>query len=395
MIQRKPDTAAVLIVAAGTGSRMGEGAPKQYRPLAGRPVLRRTVEAFLAAGFAPGQIQVVIAPGGREACAQALAGLALPAPVEGGKTRQESVFRGLEALASRNPETVLIHDAVRPFADAALIGRVLAALAEGAGGAIPAIPVTDTVKTVDGTGRVTATPDRSAMMLAQTPQGFRFQAIMEAHRRFAAESCTDDAALAERAGLTVRTVAGSEANRKLTTPADWQWAEGRFPARTATGLGTDVHAFGDPADGAAVWLGGVEVPYERPLLGHSDADVILHALVDAVLGILAEGDIGMHFPPSDPQWKGAPSRRFVAYAAERLAARAGRVQHVDITVLAEAPKLSPHRDAIRRSVAEMLGLPLGAVGLKATTTEGLGFIGRGEGIAAQALVTATLPEETA
>lgn len=393
MIQRKPDNTAVVIVAAGSGNRMGGELPKQYRFLAGKPVLRWSVEAFLRAGILPERIQVVAGPAQEALCLKALEGLSLPRPVSGGETRQRSVYYGLQALALQKPEYVLIHDAVRPFVHTRTIHQVMAALGNGAEAVLPVIPVVDTLKSASADGIVTSTVDRAALVRAQTPQGFRYLSIVKAHEAYAAEALTDDAALAERAGLAVQTVMGSEANMKLTTPYDWQLAEQRLAHQTRTGLGTDVHGFGEAVPDATICLGGVPIAHEKPLIGHSDADVVLHALVDAVLGIIAEGDIGTHFPPSDPQWRGADSRQFVMHALHLLSARGGTIRHVDITVLAEAPKLAPHRDAIRHNVAGMLDIPVNAVGLKATTTEGLGFIGRKEGIAAQVLVTATLPGE--
>ncbi len=300
---------------------------------------------------------------------------------------------GLEALASHAPEIVLVHDAARPFASPALIARAIAA-ARQSGAAVPVLPVADTVKTVDAAGAVTGTIDRAPLRLVQTPQAFRFGALLDAHRKAHAagrEDFTDDAALAEWAGMTVMTFAGETANVKLTTNEDFARAETAKLAALGdvrTGFGFDVHQFGD---GDHVMLGGVRMPHQRGLTGHSDADVVLHALVDGILGALSDGDIGVHFPPTDPQWRGASSDRFLAFAVERVRARGGRIAHLDITVVCEAPRVGPHRDAIRARVAEIAGIPVERVGVKATTSEKMGFTGRGEGMAAFANATVRLP----
>ncbi len=311
----------------------------------------------------------------------------------GGATRQASVRAGLEALAPRKPDIVLIHDAARPFASAGLIARAIAA-AEKTGAAIPALPVTDTVKTVDADGHVDKTLDRNTLRLVQTPQGFAFPAILDAHRRAHAkgrEDFTDDAALAEWAGMKVSVFAGEPGNIKITNAEDFARAEAmQFAALSdvRTGTGIDVHAFG-PGD--HVTLGGIRIPHDRALTGHSDADVALHALIDAILGALADGDIGAHFPPSDPQWRGASSDRFLAFAVERVKARGGRIAHLDLTIVCEAPRIGPHRDAMRARIAELAGIDVSRVAVKATTSEKLGFTGRGEGIAAYATATVRLP----
>jgi 2-C-methyl-D-erythritol 4-phosphate cytidylyltransferase/2-C-methyl-D-erythritol 2,4-cyclodiphosphate synthase len=314
-------------------------------------------------------------------------------PANGGATRQASVRAGLEALASQKPDIVLIHDAARPFVTAALISRAIdAAFLTGA--AIPAIPVTDTIKLIGATGNVEATPERALLRIAQTPQAFRFDMILDAHRRAARDGrsdFTDDAALAEWAGLTVATFEGDPANMKMTTPEDFVREEARFGAMLGdirTGSGYDVHAFGD---GDHLMICGVRVPHNRGFLAHSDGDVGLHALVDAILGALADGDIGSHFPPSDPQWKGAASDRFLKYAVDRVTARGGRIAHLDVTLICERPKVGPHRDAMRARIAEITGLSLSRVAVKATTSERLGFTGREEGIAAMASATIRLP----
>ena len=338
-------------------------------------------------------VQPVVNPDDGEMFSQAVGGLRHQPPVAGGATRQSSVHAGLEALAAAAPDIVLIHDAARPFADGTLISRAIAA-ADKTGAAIPVIPVTDTIKQVDSDGDVIATPERARLRIAQTPQAFRFEAILEAHRRAVRErrdDFTDDAALAEWAGLTVATFEGDPANMKLTNPEDFVREEARLAAALGdvrTGTGYDVHAFGD---GDHLMLCGVRVPHHRGFLAHSDGDVGLHALVDAILGALADGDIGSHFPPSDPQWKGAASDRFLAYAVERVAARGGRIAHLEVTLICERPKIGPLRDAMRNRIAEITGLPLSRVAVKATTSERLGFTGREEGIAATASATVRLP----
>ena len=314
-------------------------------------------------------------------------------PASGGATRQASVRAGLEALAGQSPDIVLIHDAARPFVTAAVISRAIDA-AGLTGAAVPAIAVTDTIKLIGDTGHVEATPERARLRIAQTPQSFRFDVILDAHRRAQREGrddFTDDAALAEWAGLTVATFEGDPANMKLTTPEDFVREEARLGAALGdvrTGSGYDVHAFGD---GDHVMICGVPVPHTRGFLAHSDGDVGLHALVDAILGALADGDIGSHFPPSDPQWKGAASHQFLKYAVDRVAARGGRIAHLDVTLICERPKIGQYRDAMRARIAEITGLHLSRVAVKATTSERLGFTGREEGIAAMASATIRLP----
>ncbi len=378
-----------LIVAAGRGSRFGGPLPKQYALLAGQPVLRRTIAAFHAAGI--DRVQVVIGPGDDAHYAAATDGLDLPAPIQGGASRQQSVLNGLEALAGNPPDLVAIHDAARPFVRGAEIEACLAAASvEGIDGAVLGIPLADTLKRVGNGNAVTETVPRRDLWRAQTPQVFRFAPLLAAHRAAAplaaaeATALTDDAAVAERAGLKVVMVAGSEDNRKITTAEDL--LSTRMETRTA--LGFDVHGFGP---GTAVMLGGVAVPHSQALAGHSDADVALHALTDAVLGTIGAGDIGKHFPPSDPQWRGASSDRFLRHAVDLVTARGGRIVHLDVTIVCEAPKVGPHRDAIVRSIARIADIAPDRVSVKATTTEGLGFTGRREGVAAQALATVELP----
>lgn len=391
---RRTMRCAVVVVAAGSGQRSSIGGPpKQFRDLGGRTVLARALAPFLA------HPEIDHARAVTRPCDEADYREAVPpdprlgAPVPGGDRRQESVRRGLAALADDAPDHVLIHDAARPFVTAGLIDRVLDALARHAG-AIPALPVADTLKRGALPGRVAETIDRAGLFAAQTPQGFRYRDILEAHARAAAEDLefTDDAAIAEWAGLEVALVAGETMNRKLTTPDDLAWAEALLagPEETRTGSGHDVHGFG-PGD--AVTLCGVTVPHDRTLIGHSDADAGLHALADALYGALAEGDIGAHFPPSESAWAGADSAVFLAHARDRVAARGGRVVHVDVTLVCEAPRIGPHRDAMRERIAGLLQIDVARVSVKATTSEGLGFAGRGEGLAAHATATVALPRE--
>ena len=387
---------AAVIVAAGRGHRAGGDLPKQYRHLAGEPVIRPTLAAFLAHPQIAA-VQPVIHPDDAKLFDAAAVGLRALPPVHGGATRQASVRAGLEALDGSAPDIVLIHDAARPFLTGDLISRaIIAGKAHGA--AVPAVAVADTVKKIDERDMVTETLDRSRLRMVQTPQAFAFGLIVEAHRRAAAaglDDFSDDAALAEWAGHRVNVFAGETANVKLTTDDDFTRAEivrVAVLADVRTGNGFDVHAFGD---GDHVMLGGVRIPHTRGLTGHSDADVALHALVDAILGALADGDIGMHFPPSDPQWRGAASERFLAFACERVRARSGVIAHLDVTIVCEAPRVAPHRDAIRARIAAIAGIPVTRVAVKATTSEKLGFTGRSEGMVAMATATVRLPWSSA
>ena len=383
---------AAIVVAAGRGTRAGGDIPKQFQPIGGVHMLRVTLQAF--AGHP--QVALTQPVVHRDDIARfeaAATGLATLAPAFGGATRQSSVLAGLEALAPRRPETVLIHDAARPFVTPDLISRAIEA-AKKTGAAVPALALTDTVKTVESDGRISRTIDRATLRTVQTPQAFAFEAIYDAHRKAAAEGradFTDDAALAEWAGLTVNTFDGEPGNIKLTTADDFRRARALQESELGDvrlGSGIDVHAFG-PGD--HVTLGGARIAHNRALTGHSDADVVLHALVDAILGALADGDIGVHFPPSDPQWKGASSDKFVDFAMKRLAKRGGRVAHIDVNLLCEAPRIGPHRDAMRGNIAALCRIDIDRVAIKATTSEGLGFTGRGEGIAAFVTATVRLP----
>ncbi len=395
------DGAIFLVVAAGRGSRAGAGGPKQYRPLAGRQVLTRTLEALL--GGAPGsRARVAIHRDDGDLYQAALALLQpdlrarVDPPVFGGETRQASVCNGLEAIAAGGADenaAVLIHDAARPFVGPGLLRRALDAAREK-GAAVPGLLVTDTIKQVAEDARIVATPDRASLRAVQTPQAFRLGLILAAHRAVrddGSRELTDDAAVAEWAGHCVFVFPGESDNIKLTTQEDFLRAEAKLLhdlPDVRTGQGFDVHAFGD---GDHVWLGGVKVPHNRGLVGHSDADVLLHAITDAVLGAIAEGDIGAHFPPSDERWRGAPSDLFLRHAVALVEKRGGKIAHIDATLICERPKVGPHREAIRAKIAEIMELPLDRVAVKATTSERLGFTGRQEGMAALAMATVRLP----
>lgn len=394
-------TLIAIVVAAGRGTRAGGDTPKQYQSIGGESVLTHTLRR-LAGHPAVDSVLTVIHgdDSGRfddalRPLPPAMAAKMLP-PVAGGATRQASVRAGLDALAAAAPDIVLVHDAARPFLSDALIARAAAAAEIGA--AVPALPVTDTVKRVDAAGRIGETLDRALLRTIQTPQAFCYNSLSAAHAAAAKagiDTLTDDAAVMEWAGHAVTTFAGEARNVKITTPEDLKAADADLAADAftrrpdvRTGTGFDVHAFG-PGD--HVMLGGVAVPHGFGLAGHSDADVGLHALTDALLGALCDGDIGAHFPPSDPQWKGAASHLFLSFAAEKVRARDGLIAHLDLTLICEAPKVGPHRDAIRARVAEIVAVPVERVSVKATTTEQLGFAGRREGIAALASATIRLP----
>lgn len=389
---------AILVAAAGRGLRAGGEVPKQYRQLAGRPLLSHTIDALGRA--APGSLLLPVIHRDdvalfRKAAQSVAVKASVADPVFGGATRQESVRSGLEALARmpQLPSLVLIHDAARPFVSGGLAARALSAAREH-GAAIPGVALSDTIKEVDAGDAVVATVPRGRLRAVQTPQAFQFELILAAHRK-AAEAgvmdLTDDAAVAEWAGHRVYVFEGDAGNMKVTTNEDLAQAGARLLESMPDirmGQGYDVHAFGP---GAHIWLGGVKISHERGLAGHSDADVLSHAITDALLGALAEGDIGSHFPPGDPQWRGAESRIFLAAAAEKVRARGGMIAHIDATVVCERPKIGPHRDAIRERIAEILGVPPGRVAVKATTSERLGFTGREEGIASLAVATVRFP----
>ncbi|WP_310538876.1 bifunctional 2-C-methyl-D-erythritol 4-phosphate cytidylyltransferase/2-C-methyl-D-erythritol 2,4-cyclodiphosphate synthase [Phenylobacterium sp.] len=377
---------SAVVVAAGSSTRAGPGAPKPWRSLGGRPILRWSVEVLSRAGAR--EIIVVTAPERTADADEALAGLAGWRAVAGGATRAESVQAGLAALAAADEDAVLVHDAARPFVTSAHVQRLLVALAE-ADGAVPALPVADTLKR--GVDIVVETVSRDGLWRAQTPQAFRLRTLRQAYGAWPADAePTDDAAVVERAGGKVALVPGDPLLMKLTYPEDFAMAEQLAGARrmVRTGFGVDAHRWGP---GEAVWLCGVKIDHDQTLVGHSDADAGLHALTDAILGAIGEGDIGEHFPPTDPQWRGASSDRFLVHAAKLVAARGGSILNVDVTLICERPKIRPYRDAMRARMADLLALPLDRVSVKATTTEGMGFTGRGEGLMAQAVATVETP----
>jgi 2-C-methyl-D-erythritol 4-phosphate cytidylyltransferase/2-C-methyl-D-erythritol 2,4-cyclodiphosphate synthase len=389
-----PRTVA-LIVAAGRGHRAGGDLPKQYRTIGARSVLRHTLEQFLGHS-AIEAVQVVIAAPDRVLYDMQTAGLTLRRAAVGGPTRQRSVLNGLEALVDEPPQIVTIHDAVRPLVSPEIITRTIAAVADSeVAGAVACMPVIDTLKRVES-GRVIATVDRQGLWRAQTPQTFRFEPLLAAHRAVAAlgdsedTALTDDVTVAEHAGLEIAMVEGEERNFKITTQDDLDRVRRELAPHleTRTGTGFDVHAFG-PGD--TISLGGITIPHTQALVGHSDADVALHALTDALLGAVAAGDIGQFFPPSDPQWKGVASERFLRHAADLVTRGGGRIVNVDLTLICEQPRIAPHREQMRTRIAAILGIAQHRVGLKATTTEKLGFTGRGEGIAVQAVASVEMP----
>lgn len=376
-----------LIVAAGSGQRAGPGGPKTLRTLAGRPVLRWSAEGLLAAGAE--ELIVAVSEETRAESEAALGGLSRWRTVTGGATRSLSVQAGLAAIAAADEAVVLIHDAARPFIEAGHVAALLAAL-DAADGAAPGLPVADTLKRARD-GAVLATVLREGLYRAQTPQGFRLGVIRRAYADWAGpDEPTDDAAVAEHAGARVVLTAGDPRLMKLTYPEDFAMAEQLAGGAriVRVGQGVDAHRFGA---GDRVWLCGVEIAHDQGLVGHSDADAGLHALTDALLGAVGDGDIGQHFPPSDPQWRGVGSDRFLRHAAERIAGRGGRILAVDVTLICERPRIGPHRQAMRLRIAEILDLPVERVSVKATTTEGMGFTGRGEGILAQAVATVETP----
>jgi 2-C-methyl-D-erythritol 4-phosphate cytidylyltransferase / 2-C-methyl-D-erythritol 2,4-cyclodiphosphate synthase len=377
---------SAVVVAAGEGLRAGPGEPKAWRMLGSRPMVRWSVEGLLSAGAR--EVVVVVAHDRLAAVDDALIGLEGWRAVTGGKTRADSVQAGLAALTCGRNQPVLVHDAARPFVTRIHVERLLAAL-ELADGAVPALPVPDTLKR--GDGLIDETVSRDGLWRAQTPQAFRFGRLKAAYRRWpATEEPTDDASVVERAGGQVAMAAGDPMLMKLTYPEDFLMAEQLAGSRriVRTGFGVDAHRFGP---GTVVWLGGIRIEHDLGLVGHSDADAGLHALTDAVLGAVAEGDIGQHFPPSNPKWKGASSDQFLLHAVKLAQAKGGRVLSADLTLICERPKIGPHRDAMRARIAELLGLPVDRVSVKATTTEGMGFTGREEGLMAQAIVSVETP----
>jgi 2-C-methyl-D-erythritol 4-phosphate cytidylyltransferase/2-C-methyl-D-erythritol 2,4-cyclodiphosphate synthase len=372
-------TVTALIVAAGKGERLGGGVPKQYRMLGGKPVLRWAVEA-LVAHPAVNALRVAIGKGQQELAGAALDGLNVGPFIEGGNERADSVRAGLDAITG---DAVLIHDAARPFCPPAVVDRLLASL-EFFEGATPVLPVGDTV--ARATDRVGEPVDRAGLVRVQTPQAFRLDALRQAYSAWSGSAPTDETTVMRAAGMDVAAVAGDPALDKLTTTADFARAEEWLASRLVprTGMGFDVHAFSGEGP---IMLGGISVPHSRGLAGHSDADVVLHAVTDALLGAGGLGDIGEHFPPTDPDWKGVSSDRFLRHAVKLLREKGAIVDHVDCTIIAEEPKVGPHRSAMRARIAEIAGLTLDQVSIKATTTEGLGFTGRREGIGAQAVAS--------
>lgn len=380
-------TFSAIIVAAGSGSRAG--GDKQWRTLGGKPVLLWSTEALLHAGAT--EVVVVVAPGSQDRAADVLSGLSNWRCVAGGEARADSVRAGLAALTCPPDQPVLIHDAARPLLDRAVVDRLLSAL-ETADSALPVLPVADSLRRGEH-GLMAGVVERDGLWRAQTPQAFRRRVIEAAYAAWAGpDAPTDEAVVVERNGGRVALIQGDPRLMKLTYPEDFAMAEALLPRpnryQTRIGSGYDVHRWGP---GGSVWLCGIEVPHDQTLIGHSDADAGLHALTDAILGAIAQGDIGDHFPPTDPKWKGASSDRFLLHAAERVAERGGRIVNVDVTLICEQPKVKPHRLAMRQRIADLLSLPLDAVSVKATTSEGLGFTGRGEGLAAQAVATVELP----
>ena len=379
---------AALIVAAGKAERAGGAVPKQFQSLLEQPVLRRSVAAFAAVPEIEATA-VVVAEHRRRETEAALARLAILPLIDGGDARQDSVRKGLEALAPHAPDFVLIHDAARPLVSTSLIRRVIAALENGANAAIPVLAVSDSLKRNAADGWISVA--RDDLYRAQTPQGFAFRKILAAHREFRSTAVTDDMAIAELAGMAIKTVAGEETNLKITTEDDFRHAARLLRGTMEefrTGQGFDAHRF---AAGDYVWLCGVRIAHDAALEGHSDADAGLHALTDAILGALGAGDIGRHFPPTEEKWRGASSSLFLSHAAQLVAQAGGTIVHCDVTIICERPKIAPHRDAMRARVAEILNIDVSRVSVKATTTEGMGFLGRGEGLAAQAIATVRLP----
>lgn len=395
MIRNK--TTAAIVVAAGTGTRAaadGADVPKQYRPVKGVPMLSRTIRALLDIEEIQWVVPVIHPDHTRLFAALGFDEDRVLPPATGGASRQASVLVGLQALGRLKPDLVLIQDAARPFLDSALVSRVLDAL-ETSEGAVPVMPVTDTIKRSADGQVVQRTEDRTTLYAAQTPQGFRFEQILSAHMRAARlpRDFTDDAEVAEWAGMSVALTPGSARNIKITHPDDFERAErilGGMTMESRVGTGFDVHPFG-PGD--HIWLGGIRIPHNARLVGHSDADAALHALTDAIYGALGEGDIGSHFPPSDPRWKGEPSATFLEHAAGLVAGRGGRVVSLDVTIVCEAPKIGPHIAAMKERIAEICRTSPTRVAIKATTAEQLGFIGRGEGLVAMATASLEVPRE--
>lgn len=380
---------AVIIVAAGRGSRAGEGIPKQYRNVAGTPLLRRTLDT-IRASLPEAMLLAVIHPDDQELYDQATKAVSVLPPAYGGTTRQISVLNGLTRINELRPDFVLVHDAARPFVSAKLLQRLMMKLEAGSKAVVPAVPIFDTVKRV-GNNIIEETVDRSRLFVVQTPQGFCYQSLIEAHANSLSDQMTDDAAVMEAAGHSVEISTGDERNFKVTTEPDFKKAESYIMAELAdirVGSGYDVHRF---EAGDHIWLCGVKIPFTKSLAGHSDADVALHAITDALLSSVAAGDIGVHFPPSEKKWRGAASEIFLRKACEIIQSKGGSISHITVCLICEKPKIGPHSSAMQSRVAKMLGITPDRVSIQATTTEGLGFTGREEGIAAQATATVRLP----
>jgi len=387
MPEQESQKNAALVVAAGRGHRVGGDLPKQYLDINGKTVLRRTIEAFLTHPDVHA-IQVVIHPDDTELYHKSIEGLDLPSPSHGGQTRQQSVLNGLETLERIKPTNVLIHDAARPFINSGLISSALKGLKTHKA-VLPAVKVSDTLKKAYGQ-LVEGTVEREGLWRAQTPQCFDYFSILAAHKSQKHTNLTDDCAIAEAAGIPIFISAGSESNFKITTAEDVERAKQMTANQNQTriGSGFDVHRF---CEGAQVTLCGIQIAHDKSLKGHSDADVAMHALTDALLGSMALGDIGRHFPPSDDTWKGANSEIFLSKANDLVAEAGGKITNIDLTIICENPKIGPHSQAMRENISAVLGVSFERVSIKATTTEGLGFTGRGEGIAAQATVSVSCP----
>lgn len=381
---------SVIIVAAGSGSRMGSETPKQYLPLLGKAVLRHTIDVFIEMEGLK-SLHVVIHPDHMPLYEQATKGLSLPAPIIGGATRQESVYNALQTLDLKDDDIILIHDAARPCLFRGDVSALLADF-ENHDAVSLCAPVTETIRR-DENGFLGDTIDREALLSLQTPQGFRFGLVKKAHRQQHGRHFTDDTSLVAASGIKVARILSSRPNPKITTAQDMSLAASFFSPiiQTKSAMGFDVHAFGEASN--KIRIGGIDIPHTHRLSGHSDADVVLHAITDALYGVIADGDIGAHFPPSDAAHKGKNSAIFLEHACAAVSARNGKICHIDVTIMCEAPKIGPHRDAMRARIAELAKITIRNVSVKATTTERLGFTGRREGIAAQALVTVSLPQD--
>lgn len=387
--QGSKKSVAVIIVAAGRGHRASKGLPKQYENIFSKSVLNHTIKSFTSCDTIS-TILCVIHPDDQRLYEKSIAPYDILPPVHGGPTRQDSAYLGLKAIEKFAPDIVLIHDAARPFIEANIIKTLIDTIACGEKAALPAVPIVDSLKKADG-DYVSSAADREGLYRAQTPQAFSYGAILAAHQAAEGQELTDDIAVAAASGIQAKIIAGSEAAFKITHREDFKKAEHYLMMQMndiRVGKGYDVHKF---EAGDHVWLCGVKLPHNMALKGHSDADVAMHALTDALYGALAEGDIGRHFPPTEAKWKGAASNIFLKHAAAMVSERGGMIANVDLTIICEAPKVSPHADAMRASLAAIMDMDISRISVKATTTEKLGFTGRGEGIAAEAIATVRLP----